>query len=75
MDIAVVEPTGPAPLVVTADAALRERILLLCAASGVTPRVVDGAGEARAEWRSASCVAHRARRRRDVADRRSTAAS
>jgi secretion/DNA translocation related CpaE-like protein len=56
MDIAVVERAGPSPLVVTADAALRERILLLCAASGVTPRVVDGASEARAEWRIASCV-------------------
>ena len=56
MDITAVERAGPVPLVVTADAALRERILLLCAASGVTPSVVDDASEARAEWRSASCV-------------------
>jgi secretion/DNA translocation related CpaE-like protein len=56
MDMVVAERTGRAPLVVTADAALRERILLSCAAAGVSPQVIDRVEDARAGWRSATCV-------------------
>jgi len=49
-------PGGDGPLLVTADAALREEVLRACAAAGVVPSVVGTAAAALAGWARASAV-------------------
>lgn len=43
-------------MLVTADSTLRDQVLLLCAAAGVTADLAERLDDAQRRWRSASCV-------------------
>lgn len=50
-------PVSPAaPLLLTGEPALRDGLVRLCAAAGVSPEVLEDVEDARTRWRTASCV-------------------